>query len=166
VRRAHRAGLRVILDVHNYGDYYLQRGDHGQRFALGTRQLPLHRLGDLWGRLSRRFESTPGVVGYGLMNEPAGMPRVRNLGPAQAWERASQLAVRAIRANGDHRLVLVQGYSWAGAQNWPRNHPHAWIHDPAHHMRYEAHHYWDSDHSGSYRHRYAWEVAAARRDGW
>jgi hypothetical protein len=59
------------------------------------------------------------------------MPRVGDLSPARVWEAASQRALDAIRSGGDGRLVLVQGYEWAGAQRWPANHPTAWISDPA-----------------------------------
>lgn len=102
----------------------------------------------------------PGIVGYGLMNEPAGKPRVWDLSPAKVWEKASQRALDAIRSNGDLRLAPVQGYEWAGAQRWPANHPSSWIDD--HNFRHEAHHYWDRNNSGAYVYSYAEEVADAR----
>ncbi len=165
VGRARRAGLKVILDVHNFGDYYIEREGRGVRCPIGSAGLPIRFFADLWKRLSNEFEATPGVVGYGLMNEPARMPRVGDLSPARVWEVASQRALDAIRARGDRRLVLVQGYEWAGAQRWPRNHPKAWVSDPAKNFRYEAHHYWDRDNSGAYSHGYAEEVADARQRG-
>ena len=166
VGRATGAGLGVILDVHNFGDYYIERNGRGVRFAIGSGRLPIRRFADLWRRLSHNFEGTPGIVGYALMNEPAGMPRVGDLSPAKVWERASQRALDAIRSNGDHRLVLVQGYEWAGAQNWPANHPTSWIDDLDDNFRYEAHHYWARDNSGAYIHSYAEEVANARNRGY
>jgi hypothetical protein len=165
VQRAASAGLGVILDVHNFGDYYIERNGRGVRFPIGSDRLPIGHFVDLWRRLSNNFNGTPGVVGYGLMNEPAGMPRVGNLSPAKVWEKASQKALGAIRANGDHGLVLVQGYAWAGAQRWPANHPASWIDDPDENFRYEAHHYWDRNNSGAYTHGYAEEVANAEARG-
>lgn len=166
VQRATSADLEVILDVHNFGDYYIEQNGRGVRSAIGSGRLPVRRFADLWRRLSHNFEGTPGVVGYGLMNEPAGMPRAGDLPPAKVWEKASQKALDAIRSNGDQRLVLVQGYEWAGAQRWPANHPASWIDDPDQNFRYEAHHYWDRDNSGSYRHSYAEEVANAQQRGY
>ena len=166
VRRATDAGLKVILDVHNFGDYYIEQDGRGVRFAIGSGPLPIHYFVDLWRRLSSNFKGTPGIAGYGLMNEPAGLPRVGDLSPARVWERASQRALDAIRSGGDHKLVLVQGYEWAGAQRWPANHPTSWIDDPEDNFRYEAHHYWDRDNSGAYRHGYAEEVANASQRGY
>jgi hypothetical protein len=165
VGRARGAGLKVILDLHNFGDYYVEKDGRGVRRAIGSAGLPIRLFADLWRRLSGSFKATPGVVGYGLMNEPARMPRVGALSPARVWERASQRALDAIRAGGDRRLVLVQGYEWAGAQRWPENHPRAWISDPADDFRYEAHHYWDRDNSGAYSRGYAEEVADAEERG-
>ena len=164
VRRATGAGLEVILDVHNFGDYYIERKGRGVRFAIGSDRLPISRFADLWRRLSNNFKAMPGIVGYGLMNEPAGMPRVGDLSPAKVWEKASQKALDAIRSNGDLRLVLVQGYQWAGAQNWPTNHPASWI--DGDNFRYEAHHYWDRNNSGAHSNSYAEEVAEARSRGY
>jgi Cellulase (glycosyl hydrolase family 5) len=166
VGRATGAGLKVILDVHNFGDYYIEQNGRGVRFAIGSDRLPISRFADLWRRLSHNFKGTPGIVGYGLMNEPADMPHVGGLSRAQVWEKASQRALAAIRSNGDRRLVLVQGYEWAGAQNWPRNHPTSWIDDPEDNFRYEAHHYWDRNNSGAYIHSYAEEVADAQNRGY
>jgi hypothetical protein len=166
VGRATAAGLKVILDVHNFGDYYIERNGRGVRFPIGSDRLPIRDFADLWRRLSRNFKGTPGIAGYGLMNEPAGMPRVGDLSPKKVWERASQRALDAIRSNGDRRLVLVQGYEWAGAQNWPTNHPTSWIEDPKDNFRYEAHHYWDRNNSGTYKYGYAEEVADARSGGY
>ncbi|HET7271172.1 MAG TPA: cellulase family glycosylhydrolase [Rubrobacter sp.] len=164
VKRATGAGLEVILDVHNFGDYYIERNGRGIRSAIGSDRLSIGDFADLWRRLSNNFKGMPGIVGYGLMNEPAGMPRVGDLSPAKVWEKASQRALDAIRSNGDRRLVLVQGYEWAGAQRWPANHPASWIDD--HNFRYEAHHYWDRNNSGAYDYSYAEEVADARSRGY
>ena len=166
VRRATNAGLKVILDVHNFGDYYIEQDGRGVRFAIGSGRLPIRHFVDLWRRLSSNFKGTPGIVGYGLMNEPAGLPRVGDLSPARVWERASQRALDAIRSNGDNQVVLVQGYEWAGAQRWSANHPTSWIDDPDNNFRYEAHHYWDRDNSGAYIHSYAEEVANASQRGY
>ena len=50
---------------------------------------------------------------------------------------------------------MVAGYQWSGVQVWADQHPRAWIVDPLDNVRYEAHHYWDADHSSLYKESYA-----------
>lgn len=158
VARAAAAGLRVVIDIHNYGAYWLSDGSQGVRRAIGSPEVTVAHFASLWANLSAAFKANAGVAGYGLMNEPVGMA-----GPA-AWEQASQAAVSAIRHNGDTKLVLVPGYNWSGAQQWTAQHPRAWIADA--NVRYEAHHYWDRDSSGAYLNSYAAEVADAQARGY
>jgi hypothetical protein len=100
------------------------------------------------------------------MNEPVGMPSVNGATPAQVWEQASQGAVNAIRGNGDSKLVMVPGYQWSAAINYPTQHPRAWISDPSNNFRYEAHQYFDRDSSGTYSYSYAAELADAQARGY
>lgn len=162
VARAGAAGLEVILDMHNYGAYYTARDGRGVRRALGSPGLPVAAFADVWGRISLAFRDDDTVFGYGLMNEPVGLPDQGD-GRAGTWEKASQAALTRIRAIGDEHLVLVAGYGYSGVQTWAANHPRGWIDDPIGNFRYEAHHYWDADHSGRYHRSYANEVAAAER---
>lgn len=161
VARARTAGLQVLLDLHNYGDYYLYNGGSRKvRRAIGSPQVTYAHFADVWRRISAAFEADPGVVGYGLMAEPVDMPS-----GARGWELASQQALDAIRGNGDQTLVAVSGYEWAGVQTWPDHHPDKWISDSADNHMYEGHHYWDRNNSGDYARTYDQEVADARASG-
>ena len=154
---AQKAGLKVILDLHNYGAYYLGSSDGvGVRKALGSRDVPSHLFADLWRRLSVLFAGNATVVGYGLMNEPVGMAGAR------AWEEASRAAVRAVRGNQDRKRIFVQSYFWGGARQFQQYHPRGpWIEDS--NTWYEAHQYFDGDRSARYLASYEEETAAARR---
>jgi hypothetical protein len=161
VSRAKVAGLRVLLDMHNYGEYYLFDGTRGVRRPIGSRYVKRAHFADAWRKISAAFVDDPGVVGYALQAEPAEMP-----GGAGGWELASQAALNAIRANGDAKVVTVSGYNWAGVQSWLRNHPYAWINDPDNNHLYEGHHYWDRNYSGEYARSYADELANAIARGY
>ncbi len=150
VHRAYTAGLEVILDVHNYGAYHLTDGTRGVRRAIGSEEVSQDDFVDLWRRLSAAFREEPGVIAYDLMNEPSNLPEVDHRPPAQVWEEASQAAVTAIRAGGDDTLIMVAGYHYSHAGEWPEQHPQPWIEDPADNYRYEAHHYWKHDDGNSY----------------
>ena len=43
--RAGSAGLDVVLDVHNYGAYYLAEGGRGIRRAIGSPELGVSAFG-------------------------------------------------------------------------------------------------------------------------
>jgi endoglucanase len=156
---ARKHGGRVILDLHNYGRYVLQH--KGQRVACvidaahdGDSPVTRAHFADLWARLARHFRGDEAVWAYGLMNEP------HDLGGSD-WKAISQAAVDAVRAEGDRKLVLVAGDRWSGAHTFARsNGLKAWVKDPAGRVAYEAHCYFDRDHSGRYRQSHADEHAA------
>ena len=153
------AGGAAMYFMH--GAYWLDQSGQGIRRALGSTELPAGALADLWGRLATAFTAEPGVLGYGLMNEPIGLPGAAERTQAMVWEAASQAAVTAIRAQDTHTTIVVGGYGWSGADGWSVRHPHAWITDTNDNLRYEAHEYFDEDGSGSYTQSYATEVAHA-----
>lgn len=161
VERAGEAGLEVVLDMHNYGAYYRDKDGVGIRRAVGSRLCSTADLVDVWRRLSKRFEGNRTVIGYGLMNEPTGIAATAGATSAERWERMSRRVLNGIRARGDNKTVLVPGYNWSGVASWRATHPDAWIVDPLNRFRYEAHHYWDHDHSGKYVLSYEEEVARA-----
>jgi len=105
-----------------------------------------------------------GALGYGLMNEPSHLARSTHEG-VRIWEDASQGAVEAIRLQHDSHLVLVSGYGGASPVTWAVLQPRAWIEDPDHAVRYEAHQYFDAARSGGYALSYADETAAAAASG-
>lgn len=155
------AGVRVILDAHNYGAYYLFDGTAGRRRPIGSAQLPESAFADLWGRVATALRGHPAVFGWGLMNEPALMSG------AAAWVSASRAAVRAIRATGDTSPIFVASYDWGGTWGFPAYHAGGpWIDDPARAIWYEAHLYFDEDRSARYLRSYDEEVALAREQGW
>lgn len=156
VSAAGAAGLKVILDVHNYARY------NGVAYGASG-SFTSAQFADLWTRLSTEFAADPAVIGYGLMNEPHDLP-----GGATAWQAVQQAAVTAIRGNDDPTCILIGGYSYAALGGWSstsRSQVTPWITDPINNIRYEAHHYWDSN-GGTYTTTYAQEQANASAAGW
>jgi hypothetical protein len=157
VRAAGRARLRVILDCHNYGAYYVFDGVTGRRRAVGSPEVSIDDFANFWRRLSLAFGHEQAVLGYGLMNEPVAMT------DAASWERASRSALRAIRSTGDTKRVFVSSYGWGGTRQFSRSHPRGpWLKDPFRNTWYEAHVYFDSDRSGRYAASYDEELRRAR----
>lgn len=161
VQRAADAGLLVLLDMKNYARYWL--GDDTQvMFGAG---ISADEFADAWARLAAEFADQPAVTGFGLMNEPWGLPDAPP-GATSVWQEFSQAAVEAIREAGDKRTVFVAGDEWGGAWGWPDINGEPWIDDPADNVVYEAHVYFDADTSGTYEQSYVETEADAIARGW
>ena len=153
---AKKYDARILIDVHNYCRYGLEL--NGERKGVlidvpdGPRSVTTADYCDLWKKLSTEFKDESGVYGYGLMNEP------NNLGKSD-WKATSNAAIKAIRENNDNKIILVAGDHWSGAEAWERaNGPESWVKDPADNFIYEAHCYFDSDGSGTYKKTYVEEL--------
>jgi hypothetical protein len=147
--RARNAGLSVVLDLHNYGSFTSGAGASARTLVLGTRQLPISRLADLWSRLAAATRYESALVGYDILNEPITLS-VRGTEGARLWERASQAAVDAVRSTGSTLTIAVTGYGQTAPAQIGGFHPLAWINDPVHRTVYETHAYFDGDSSGHY----------------
>ena len=157
INLARRAGGEVLLDLHNYGRYVQNVNGEATECGLeeefdGEVLVGAHHLADLWARMAHAFSGIPGILGYGLMNEPHDLPD-------GAWVSASKAASSAIRAEGDRTPLYVAGDRWSSAAHWDEVNPAApWIDDPLGLVTYEAHCYLDHNGSGEYRHSYAEEL--------
>jgi endoglucanase len=138
VAAAEAAGAKLLLDVHNYARY------RGQ--VIGTEDVPNAAFADLWRRLALHFRDSDTVFAYGIMNEPHGT--------GGRWPAAAQAAVDAIRSVDSRHTISVCGDGWSGAHSWKRINAGLALTDPAQNLVYEAHQYFDHDHSGTYKRRY------------
>ncbi len=147
-----KSGGKSLLDLHNYGRYFLNKDGEVVEAKLGSQDLPEIALVNFWQKLASEFAGNPSIYGYGIMNEPHDLA----LG---VWKSASQAVVTGIREIGDHRLILVAGDRWSNSEMWVENNgQHAWIEDSANALAYEAHCYFDFDASGQYRTGYNREL--------
>jgi len=137
-------GMKVILDMHDYGGYGADK--------LGDGTLTDAQFADVWTKIASVFTNNPGLGGYDLMNEPNGMPN------PSAWPTAAQAAVNAIRTVDTTSTIYVEGDDWASAGSWTQDNANLNIQDPYNKIIYEAHVYLDSDNSGTH---YDWGSQAA-----
>ena len=162
VAAAGAQGIRVVVDVHNYGRYnshwaqdVAENGNStpGNGDVIGSPALPISAFADLWRKLAAALNGTPGLAYYDIMNEP------NNMGNASIWPAAAQAAVSAIRSVDTSTSILVEGTQWASAFWWPSDNGNLHITDPANKLFYEAHLYFDDNGSGKYSETYAAQVA-------
>ena len=95
---AQRHGLRLILDMHAPPGGYQSNGYRGRFWKSPELQ---KELVDFWVRAAEVFKNDPVIAAFDLMNEPL-PPRDED------WLAFAGAALKAIRAAGWHRPVLVE----------------------------------------------------------
>ncbi len=145
ITTSEKAGVHLILDVHNYARRKLHKDGFQKDWVIGSQNLPIKAFTHFWKELATRTVDAKNVI-YGLMNEPFDMP-------AKQWRGIAQSALNVIRASGAQGLVLVPGVAWSGAHSWmgedTNNRIMAQIIDPIDNMAFEVHQYLDADSSGT-----------------
>lgn len=132
--------MKVILDVHNYAEYY--------GAMIGSEKVPPQSLGDLWGKIAVRYKGNDAVI-FGLMNEPKGLP-------TETWLAAANAAIAGIRQTGAGNLLLIPGNGWSSARDWksskygtPNSEVMLKAADPRGNSAFEVHQFFDPDFTGS-----------------
>ena len=151
VDAARARGMRVILSPHNFGRYFLD----GNETLIGTAGVPIEAFADFSRKVAAAFAGNEAVYALSLMNEPHDSQGL--------WKQAAQAGLDAIRTVDRNRLVLAPGDQWSGAWSWRRYNDDFLLEDPADHLMYEAHQYFDLDHSGTYKVGYTLNGASPDR---
>jgi endoglucanase len=139
------AAKRIVclLDLHNYGSYYLDDSATGQGLP-GTIGASNARLAEFWAEIANRYKSNA-YVWFGLVNEP-------NKQTAREWVKTDNAIAAAIRSTGATNKIVFQGTAWDGAWSWTTSGNAAQMlkaYDPGNNYAFEAHQYLDSDGSGT-----------------
>jgi hypothetical protein len=117
IQRAHQAGLRVVLDLHNYGHYDFPGPVEA---GLGSNRLPISVFADVWSRLAQHFRGNPAVIALGIMNEPYGLndsvfTPSRTLfgwnGGVDGWVGADIASTRNVVRTGSGALQITLDHS-------------------------------------------------------
>jgi len=135
--------LICLLDMHNYGSYYLDTSPTRQGIP-GTVDVSNARLADLWARIASRYKDNAWVW-FDLMNEP-------NQQTALEWVKTDNAIAAAIRATGAPNKIIFQGTAWDGAWTWSTSGNATQMlkaYDPGGNFAFEAHQYLDHDGSGT-----------------
>ena len=151
VAAARVRGMRVILSPHNFGRYRL----HGVETLIGTAAVPIAAFADFSHKVAAAFRGDEAVYALSLMNEPHDSQGL--------WKRTAQAALDAVRAADRDRLVLAPGDQWSEAFRWQRYNADFLLNDPSARLVYEAHQYFDADHTGSYKTSYRLSGASPNR---
>lgn len=107
VQYAHKKGVHVILDPHDYG-YFADDTPKGQ--LIGTDAMPAKHFANFWARVAVSFKNQPNVM-FNIINEPKDQK-------AHQWQSAAIASISAIRAVGANNKLLIPGTKWTGAHSW------------------------------------------------
>lgn len=147
------AGLKVLLDCHNYGG----RDVSGTPRKIGSAQLTQANFTDLWTKVATRYTGNANVWGYDIMNEPNNMPVETNTSTYNStatWYLAANAAITAIRAVDTGHYLVVCADNYSGLQQFVSNYganPSPWLTDSVpNKLYYSWHYYADPNHSGDY----------------
>lgn len=145
VDNANAAGLCVLLDVHNYAQYYqYELGDLLPEPAPDGTELT-NAFINFWLALATEFPN-PNKVAFGLMNEPAHISLV-------SWAAIAKQTLAALRSAGATNLVFLSGGRWSGVHDWfagLQNNANEFkdLRDPLKRAIIEVHQYTDPNSSG------------------
>jgi endoglucanase len=154
-------GMKVLLDAHNGGGRFIP-GNTTNSYKIGTTQVPKSAFTDFWTKMADFFKTRPNIWGYGLSNEPVNMLPAPN-----SWFDIAQEAINGIRTTDPNTAIVIGGDSWSFAGHFGvpgstsdvlKN-----LVDPSNNLIYEAHIYFDNDHSGFYDTTYDVEGAYATK---
>lgn len=139
-KRGQAAGLRIIVDLHNFGQYWGNDIDlvSGEE-AKNIRPMYLGIVRAFAARLQ-----AAGVWGFELANEP------KNLDPARC-RSVMQDAVRTARKAGFRGTLFVPSAWWSNAEDGVN----CEVDDPSNRWVQDVHAYGDNDNSGTYKRPFA-----------
>lgn len=145
---SNKYGIRVVIDLHNYGGYMSRTGWRTVGDGLEK------DLVVFWRIFAEKFKDEPALLGYGIMNEPhdtalEGITKDISKG-ARGWQEVTQHVADGIREVDQGSVLFISGYDWSSLVRFNKLHPQAWIKDPSNNVRYEVHHYWDYQERGKY----------------
>ena len=138
---AQNRNMYVIIDLHNYCRFKL----NGTEEIIGSNNLSIANIKDLWTKLSLELNNDTTVWGYGIMNEP------HDLLANATWFNIAQEVINGIRTNDPTTRIIVGGDSWSSAERWMQYSDNLKnLSDPSNKLIFEAHVYFDNDASGAY----------------
>jgi len=136
--RAANHGIKIILDMHNYGKY----GSN----VIGSAAVPYTAYQDVWSKLAAHFAASANassIYAYDIMNEPNGS--------TIDWPTSAQYGINGVRSGDTERFIMVEGRAYSSAKDWPKvNAGLINISDPQRKIIFSAHCYFAAANNDQY----------------
>jgi endoglucanase len=97
IDQATKNGLSVIVDLHHYEELMKQPKENTERLI------------GIWKQIAERYKNQPATMAFELINEPCDQLTAELLNPI------TQQTLAAVRASNPTRLVFVDSFFWASA---------------------------------------------------
>jgi endoglucanase len=131
----------VIVTMQNFAAYTLPTNTELQ---LGTKKLSNEQFGRSWKLIATALQHLPNIYGYDIMNEPRKIF-------GKAWLNAAQTAIDSIRTVDTIAYIIVDGENSSHTYDWKYDNDYLKkLKDPFDNIIYDAHCYFDYNHSGRY----------------
>jgi endoglucanase len=141
--------VQVSLTMQNFASY--TKGN--KVLTLGTSRLDFDNYKDVWKKIATALVNY-NVYGYDIMNEP------RNIF-GKKWFKAAQHAIDGIREVDNNVYIIVDGENSSNSYDWKHdNNKLRKLKDPADKIIFDAHCYFDYDHSGNYDGKFERKITA------
>jgi endoglucanase len=133
-------GIKVILDMHNFGRYRIDTIEHIVNIGMVTRT----HFADVWKKIAAVFKDKPNIYAYCLMNEP------NDMGP-NVWMFTAQETINAIRTIDTKTQIHINGDRNSSAECWQIcSDDLKYLRDPSNNLAFDAHVFFDKDGLGYY----------------
>lgn len=140
IRKCSNYNVQVSLTMQNFAVYHSVSGD----LPLGSRHLSYNAFKDVWKKIAIALAEFQNVYGFDIMNEPRQIF-------GKKWFKAAQHAIDGIREVDTVTHIIVDGENSSFTYDWKfDNHRLRKLKDPIDKIIYDAHCYFDYDHSGTY----------------
>ena len=136
--------VQVSLTMQNFAAYKNQNTE----LLLGSSQLSYKAFKDVWKKIAASLINFPNIYAYDIMNEPRKIF-------GNAWFKAAEHAILGIREVDTATTIIIDGENSSFAYDWKfDNNKLRKLKDPYNKLVYDAHCYFDFDHSGRYDTKY------------
>ncbi len=144
VTKCSKFNVDVSLTMQNFAIYHTKKGD----VSLGSRHLSYKAFRDVWKKIATALAEHQNIYGFDIMNEPKQLA-------GKKWFKAAQYAINGIREVDTVTNIIIDGQNSSFSYDWKHdNQQLRKLKDPNNKIIYDAHCYFDDDHSGTYNSKY------------
>ena len=149
IATADRLGCKVILTMHNAGDYTMRINEvpvscRLQESVNGQVRVETDHFVEFWSRMSHALCGLPNLHGFSLMSSADGIA-------SDTWHASAQAAIDSIRQDRNPISIYVVGANQASTSEWSLDNADiSPLEDPEGKVIYEAKCHLDHDDTGLY----------------